>query len=208
MSKAPQKIAHPFFLILAVFFAIGVIAYLACFRAKLKMKISPTPAPEEIIIWKEYKNEKLGFKLNIPETYRVAKETDDSVELGEARDPNSDTLDTFLTITTNANNFEDFNKYKTCPEALANLAADEYPAPCIQEGKPYNQDKIIADTVLDGVKAKSFYLDLGVANQYHIVQTEGSPTIQLKMFIAGSGFESFFNHMLSTFKFFKDQLTG
>ncbi len=73
---------------------------------------------------------------------------------------------------------------------------------CLQKISDTQTD-LIEDILVDGKKAKSFYVYGGPDSLTHVVEIIQPPTTQLRMSIAGGGLEKTFDQILSTFKFTK-----
>ena len=137
---------------------------------------------------KVYRNERLGFEFKYLEGYEVIEETTSGVSFS----PNA-TGNTYLSISTNQ--ITDYKSLISCEYGV------EPNIPCLRVWDT-RQGGTIFETTLGGVSAKSFDLVDGVPDgTYRIVQTTGSPKIEVKMFVSGGGLGWQFNQMLSTFKF-------
>lgn len=62
------------------------------------------------------------------------------------------------------------------------------------------------NTSLDGVKVLEMSQLNNPGDEYKIIQTFGSPRIEIKMFVAGAGLSQTFDQILSTFKFEKSNV--
>lgn len=153
---------------------------------------SREPNTTDTTDWKTYTNKNLGIEFMYPDGFSVIKESDNVIELG-APYVLGQPISTFLTLKFDRSQFIDYKKYKLC-SAYTNLKVDEYPPNCLS--------KEARNILLDQIEAKSFYLDMGVDNKYHVVQTQEAPYIELKMYISGGGLDKRFQTLLSTFKFF------
>jgi hypothetical protein len=151
---------------------------------------SPTP----ILVM--YRNEKLGFEFKHLEGYHVMEETANKVSFGF----------TYPAITISTNQITDYKSYKLCDEANKQT-------PCLENGERWGQKGDAAETKLGNINAKSFYIVEDYPYRYnpytpahtvyHIVQSNDTPKIEVKMHLSNSGPEAFdlaFKQMLSTFK--------
>ena len=150
---------------------------------------------------RNYINERLGFEFDHG-GFKVIKEEENVVLFGLnnlVKSFHSEENYYELKISISPKDFADFESYKLCSE-FTDLGIDEWPPDCIDPGKLWGQEEDIMEIILGkDIKAKSFYLNLGLDNQYHIVQIY-NPQIELKMHVAGGRLDERFYQILSTFK--------
>jgi hypothetical protein len=145
----------------------------------------PTPS------FKIYRNERLGFEFKYLEGYEVMQETTNRVSFGARGFP-------YLTIS--INQITDYKSYRPCEDIDE---TNRQTFTCLESGEGLGQEGAIIETKLGQVSAKSFYiLEWGTPHggSYRIVQTNGSPKVEAKMFISGGGLDWQFEQMLSTFE--------
>jgi hypothetical protein len=157
--------------------------------------LQPTATPTfalPTLKMKLYRNERLGFEFKYVEGYEVMEETTNMVSFNFVSHRLS-----YLTISTN-----EITNYKSYMPCKYSDDANKQTFPCLESGERWWQKGDIIETTLGQVEAKSFYIAEGFPDAgYHIVQSNGSPKFEAKMFVSGAGLDSSFKQMLATFKF-------
>ncbi len=155
---------------------------------------STQPSPTPVLV--TYRNEQLGFEFKYHAGYHVMEETANKVSIGF----------TAPDLTISSNQITDYKSYRLCNETNKQT-------PCLESGERWRQQGDVVETTLGHVNAKSFYIAEDNPYRYnpyapphaiyHIVQTNDTPKIEVKMRLADGGPEAFdlaFKQMLSTFK--------
>jgi len=128
------------------------------------------------------------FSVTLPDPFQLMRSTKNIASYG------FDTVE-YLVVT----NIPTINLKTLRPSTeCGNLTAGQF---CLNDGKGWGQAKDIADVIVDGIPAKSFYISGGNDNAYHVVQTTQAPVLEFKMFVAGGGLDQRFQNFLATIKF-------
>ena len=151
---------------------------------------SPSPTPDETAGWETYRNGEISITLKYPIS-NTPVEKFVPLKGGEP---------TFIV----ASNFNfDINDIPLCD---TNTYED---TPCLNPGKNHGQNENIQSITLDGENAVSFYIIVdnldGGTDVLHVVQTVGSPRVEMALSIAGMGREKEFSQILSTFRFLEGE---
>jgi len=154
-----------------------------------------SPAPTgtgETANWKTYTNATLGFLVKYPPSYKLISEGPQTVVFGFSISDESP----YPYLTISIKDFTETTKFQLCSQLPPDSSTH-----CIGVGIGWGQKDDIAEAMLSGKKAKSFYLGGGADYAYHIVQTIDNPRVELKMYVAGGGLDHTFQQIISTFKF-------
>lgn len=208
VTESKRKLVFLFVFVTFLIIALGIIGFLAYQNYQLQQKITqnttssvppetaptiiPTSVADPTANWKTYTDNTLGFEFKYPNNYNPVTSSINGQIDNNRIDFEANSASYLSLIKQNLITYDEKN--------LCSPNTKVYP--CIH-ATGSNQKTPVTMIRLGEKSAKSYYVAVagGPDNDYHIVQTNESPLIELRMYISGGGLDQKFDQILSTLKF-------